>query len=402
MDDAENTMKKFNLNTLCLSFSLLTVALLSSNGARAETEPSWYFGASAGPTKSSIDDARILQSLSNVGLDANIIDHNRDNGYKVFGGYHFNRFLALEGSYFDLGRFNFAASTTPPGTLNGEIRLRGFGLDAVLNAPLTEQFSVFAKVGANYAQARDRFSASGAVTVPNSAPRKTEFNPKLGIGMHYALTDALALRGEFERYRINDAVGNRGDVDLLTVGLVYSWGRTQAPVSKTQPILVTQVAVMPLVVVVEPPAPLTQPAPTPIPKAVVPIVPIVPTKVTLSADSLFAFDKSTLSPDGKKELDDFFTKLKTLSYEFMTVTGHTDRLGEHVYNMRLSERRAQAVGAYLMNVLGVPADKLLVRGQNGADPVTQPGDCVGTQVTKQLIACLQPDRRVDLEVTGTR
>jgi OOP family OmpA-OmpF porin len=45
---------------------------------------------------------------------------------------------------------------------------------------------------------------------------------------------------------------------------------------------------------------------------------------------------------------------------------------------------------------------VLARGQNGANPVTKPGDCVGTKPTKVLIACLQPDRRVDLEVNGTR
>jgi OOP family OmpA-OmpF porin len=129
---------------------------------------------------------------------------------------------------------------------------------------------------------------------------------------------------------------------------------------------------------------------------------IVPTKVSLSADSLFAFDKSTVSPDGKQQLDAFAAKLKGLDYEFVTVTGHTDRLGEHVYNVKLSERRALVVGAYLTDVAGIPADKVLARGQNGSDPVTQPGDCVGTKVTNVLIACLQPDRRVDLDVTGTR
>jgi OOP family OmpA-OmpF porin len=116
---------------------------------------------------------------------------------------------------------------------------------------------------------------------------------------------------------------------------------------------------------------------------------------------LFGFDKSTISADGRQQLDAFATQLKTLHYEFVTVTGHTDRLGNHVYNVRLSERRAQVVGAYLSEVAGISADKLLVRGQNGANPVTQPGACAGTKATKALIACLQPDRRVDLEVTGT-
>jgi OOP family OmpA-OmpF porin len=363
-------------------------------------------GASVGPTHTRVDDARILQNLGNIGLgSAGITDNNRDDGYKLFGGFQFNRNFALEGSYFDLGRYGFTASTTPPGRLNGEIRLRGIGLDAVLSAPLTEKLRVFAKVGVNYAEARDNFSGSGAVTVLDGSPSKTELNPKIGIGMQYALTDALSVRAELERYRVNDAVGNRGDVDHLSIGLVYSWGfaKPPVPVPVPAPDPVPVVEVLPVVVVlVEPappnPPPPPPPAPAPEPKAVV----IVPTKVTLSADSLFAFDKSTVSPDGKQQLDAFAVKLKTLDYEFVTVTGHTDRLGEHVYNVHLSERRAQVVGAYLIDVAGIPADKVLARGQNGSNPITQPGDCVGTKVTNVLIACLQPDRRVDLEVTGTR
>jgi len=42
------------------------------------------------------------------------------------------------------------------------------------------------------------------------------------------------------------------------------------------------------------------------------------------------------------------------------------------------------------------------QGRHGADPVTKPGECVGTKVTQALITCLQPDRRVDIEVTGQR
>jgi OOP family OmpA-OmpF porin len=109
-----------------------------------------------------------------------------------------------------------------------------------------------------------------------------------------------------------------------------------------------------------------------------------------------------VSPDGKQQLDKFAENLKTLNYEFVTVTGHTDRIGEHRYNMKLSTRRADVVAAYLIQVGGIPESKVLARGQNGSDPVTKPDDCIGTKATKALIACLQPDRRVDLDVTGTR
>jgi OOP family OmpA-OmpF porin len=398
-------MKSNSSKAHCLQLSLLTLALLATPWARADENTSWYMGASAGPTQARIDDARILQNLGAIGLgNASISDSNRDNGYKVFGGYQFNRNFALEGSYFDLGKFGFTATTTPAGTLSGDIRLRGFGLDAVLSAPLTEKLRVFAKVGVNYAEARDNFSSTGAVTVLDPNPSKSELNPKIGIGVQYALTEALSVRAELERYHVNDAVGGRGDVDHLSIGLVYSWGfaKPHVPVPAPEPMPVVEV--LPVVVVlVEPPPPPPPPPPAPPPPAPAPkAVVVVPTKVSLSADSLFAFDKSVVSPDGKQQLDAFAAKLKGLDYEFVTVTGHTDRLGEHVYNVHLSERRAQVVGAYLTDVAGIPADKVLARGQNGSNPVTQPGDCVGTKVTNVLIACLQPDRRVDLEVTGTR
>jgi OOP family OmpA-OmpF porin len=84
------------------------------------------------------------------------------------------------------------------------------------------------------------------------------------------------------------------------------------------------------------------------------------------------------------------------------VTGHTDRIGTQAYNQKLSERRAEAVNSYLVETAGVAGNKISAKGVNGSDPVTKPGDCKGTKVTQALIACLQPDRRVDIEVTGKR
>ena len=84
------------------------------------------------------------------------------------------------------------------------------------------------------------------------------------------------------------------------------------------------------------------------------------------------------------------------------VTGHTDRIGTHAYNLKLSTRRAEAVKTYLVESAGIPVGKIAVKGVDGADPVTKPGDCVGKKATPKLIACLQPDRRVEIEVTGTR
>jgi OOP family OmpA-OmpF porin len=84
------------------------------------------------------------------------------------------------------------------------------------------------------------------------------------------------------------------------------------------------------------------------------------------------------------------------------VTGHTDRLGTAKYNTALSSRRAAAVSDYLVQSGGVPARKIAVHGAGEANPVTQAADCRGTAQTTALIACLAPDRRVEVEIQGTR
>jgi OOP family OmpA-OmpF porin len=112
---------------------LVAFALIASAPASAQ-DPGWYLGAGIGRSRAKIDDAQIISGLEGAGIaTTGIDDQNRDTGWKVFTGYQFNRYFALEGGYFDLGRFGFNATTRPPGTLNGEITLRGLNLDAVGN-----------------------------------------------------------------------------------------------------------------------------------------------------------------------------------------------------------------------------------------------------------------------------
>jgi OOP family OmpA-OmpF porin len=373
----------------CGKLTLLALAISVGSLAMAD-DAGWYVGANVGASRATIDDARITSGLLGSGLTAaSIADDNRSNGYKLFGGYRLNRNIAVEGGYFDLGDFGFKATTVPAGTLNGNIKFRGLNLDLVGTLPITEKFSVFGRIGANYAQARDSFSATGMVNVLNSNPSKRETNLKVGLGVEYAFNDALSMRGELERYRINDAVGNKGDIDLLSVGLVYRFGaKAPTPVAR---------AAAPEPVYVAPPEPVAVLAPPPPPPP-----PVLLSKVTFSADSLFAFDKAILKPGGQQELDQFAAKLSGTNFDVITVTGHTDRIGSHAYNQKLSERRAETVKGYLVGHAGIAPDKIAAKGVDGSDPVTKPDECLGKKVSKALIACLQPDRRVDVEVTGTR
>ena len=123
-------------------------------------------------------------------------------------------------------------------------------------------------------------------------------------------------------------------------------------------------------------------------------------RVKLNADTLFDFDKAVLRPAGKDALDAFYAKTQDINPEVITAVGHADRFGSDSYNQSLSERRAMAVKTYLMGK-GIADNRVYTEGKGEMQPVTKAGECLGAKSAK-VIACLQPDRRVEIEVIGTR
>ena len=384
-----------NFTKTSIALALGSLAALAAPLAGAQEATGWYAGANVGRSAATIDDARITSGLANQGLGGIAISNDdRATGYKVFGGYQFNPWFGIEGGFVDLGNFGYRASTVPAGTLSGDMGVKGFNLDLVGTLPLGGGWSALGRVGATSMRASDSFAATGAVRTPyaDAHPSQRSNGFKAGVGVSYAFTPSLSVRLEAERYRLKDAVGNRGDVDLLSVGLVYRFGaapapRPQAVVAEAPAFVEAQPA--PVIVAPPPPPPPARPAPAPM-------------KVSLSADALFDFDQSAIKPAGRAELDKLAADLRATRYDTIQVTGHTDRLGSHAYNLKLSTRRAEAVAAYLAQSAGIAPGRIAARGVDGADPVTAPGACKGTKPTPALIACLQPDRRVEVEVNGER
>ncbi len=144
------------------------------------------------------------------------------------------------------------------------------------------------------------------------------------------------------------------------------------------------------VAAVTPPPPPPAPAPAPAPQV---------QKITLASKALFDFDKAVLKPEGKAAIDsEIIAKLSSVQkLELVLVTGHTDRIGTQQYNQKLSERRADAVRDYLVNK-GVPRDRIETLGMGKTQPV--PGVVCNEKALKALIACLAPNRRVEVEVKG--
>lgn len=124
------------------------------------------------------------------------------------------------------------------------------------------------------------------------------------------------------------------------------------------------------------------------------------TKETIAADALFDFNKSTLRPEGKAKLDDVVAKSQQLVLEVVIAVGHADRIGSAAYNQKLSEKRAASVKDYLVSK-GIPANRIYTEGKGSKQPVTKPDQCKGAKSPK-VIACLQPDRRVEIEIIGTK
>ncbi len=184
-----------------------------------------YMGLGVGQSQASIDSARIQAHLLGQGLSTTQIRHDgHDTGHKAYLGVPIHPNWAIEAGYFDLGRFGFTTTTTPAASLRGSARIQGLNLDLVGTLPMNARWSLMGRVGVAYAHTQDRFTTTGAVTVTDPSPSQRQANIKYGLGTQYAVTPALSLRLEAERYRINDAVGRRGDVDMVTLGLVYRWG----------------------------------------------------------------------------------------------------------------------------------------------------------------------------------
>jgi OOP family OmpA-OmpF porin len=155
-----------------------------------------------------------------------------------------------------------------------------------------------------------------------------------------------------------------------------------------------------------PPAPVATPTPAPKPPEPKPVAkpepPKKPAVTSVTATGLFEFNKATLTPDARAKLD---TEVVNRAKEFASIAlvhvdGHADRLGSAQYNQKLSEKRADAVRAYLVSK-GFDASKIETLGSGKTNQVKSCPDKTGGKADrKALIECLAPNRRVVVELKG--
>ncbi len=127
---------------------------------------------------------------------------------------------------------------------------------------------------------------------------------------------------------------------------------------------------------------------------------VVSKTFNLSSDVTFAFGKANLKPQAKATLDGIYGEIAQINNANVAVAGYTDRIGKDAPNVKLSQRRADSVANYLV-AKGVPAQSISAVGHGKANPVTG-STCDAVKGRKALIACLAPDRRVEIPVNGTK
>ena len=143
------------------------------------------------------------------------------------------------------------------------------------------------------------------------------------------------------------------------------------------------------------PAPRAEPAPAPVAKP----EPKKPAIVNLASTELFEFNQATLTPAARSQLDgEVLAKLRDIgSLRYIIVNGHADRIGSPQYNQKLSEKRADAVRAYIVSK-GADASKV---DTLGFGKTLQVKSCPDQKDRKALIEFLSPNRRVVVEIQGT-
>lgn len=360
-------MKSLKLATASGVLSLVALSAIGSSPAVAD-DSGWYVGTNIGQSRAKIDDPKITSGLLADGFaTTSITDDERHFGFKVFGGYQFNTHFALESGYFDLGKFGFTASTAPAGTLRGDIKLRGLNLDAVGILPFTQKFSGFGRLGLSYADARDTFTGTGAVNVIDPDRSKRAVNPHFGVGLEYDFSESFGMRAEAERYRINDAVGNKGDIDLVSVGVVYRFGgKTSAARASTPP-----------------------PLPAPAVLVVVP-VPAQLQQYCSILDIQFEINQDDIQRQEKEKLGVVGTFLNRYPDTTAVIEGHTDNVGTSGENLTLSRRRADSVVSYLEDSFHIAPLRLTAVGYGDTRPLADNGTEEGKRRNRRIdavIAC---------------
>lgn len=303
--------------------------------------------------------------------------------YGVFAGYQITNNLAVEAGYNDFGRVR--GNATFPGDVKDKRVVKhtahGTTLSLKGSFPIVAGLDAYARVGAALVRS-DYYFQPQVVKESRLKAHNLKTSLVLGGGLEYAITPSLAASVEYQWLgkagNLNKAAikaGYAADPDFkapdyspnigsVNAGLTYRFGQMATPVVAAPEVVTKNFA--------------------------------------FSSDVLFDFGKASLKPQAASALDAAHAEINTLglSEPAVQVSGYTDRIGSDAYNLKLSQARAETVANYIVSKGVNPANVTAV-GYGKANPVTG-NTCDAVKGRKALIACLAPDRRVELQVQGSK
>ena len=352
------------------AIALVVAGLAAASVAQAAPqENTFYAGVKAG--QASFHDGISKNSVIASKLGADYGYKRNSFTYGVFGGYQIlnrdNLGLAVELGYDDFGRAKGrqAGKTVAKHTNHGA-HLSFKGSYEVLNG-----LDVYGKAGVALVRSDYKFYDANGARERAEGRHSLRTSGLFAVGAEYAVLPELAVRLEYQwltrvgKYRTqqtnNSSVDYNPWIGSINAGVSYRFGQGAAPVVAPE---------------------------------------VVSKTFNLNSDVTFAFGKANLKPQAQAALDGIYGEIAQVHSAKVAVAGYTDRIGSDAFNVKLSQQRAESVANYFV-AKGVSADAISATGYGKANPVTG-ATCDQVKGRKALIACLAPDRRVEIAVNGTK
>lgn len=364
--------------------SLVALAVLAASTATtaAPQANTFYAGAKAGWANFR-DGLTQFDAKSNdgegyyYGINKNSVTYGVFGGYQILNQDNFGLATELGYDYYGRVRGNTSFDGGKTETRAAKHSAHGFNLSLKPSYEVLPNLDVYGKVGVTLIRndyfIQPKVEHNSRVKVHNLKPSLL-----LGAGVEYAILPELAARIEYQYVNkvgnLDKAINKAGrdwidssyspDLHSVSAGLSYRFGQGAEPVAA---------------------------APE-----------VVYKNFSFSSDVLFAFGKADLKSAAVQDLDAANNEISALGLANPTiqVNGYADRIGKQAANLKLSQRRAETVANYLVSKGQNPANVTAV-GYGSANPVTG-NTCDAVKGRKALIACLAPDRRVEVQVQGSK
>ena len=351
------------------AIALVVAGLAAASVAQAAPQENTFYAG-----------AKVGQASFHDGIKDNLGSYHRNSvTYGVFGGYQIlnrdNLGLAVELGYDDFGRVkgrSFGQTYFKHTNHGAHLSLKGsYNLGGLTSA--LDGLDVYGRAGVALVRSDYKFYDATGARIHPAGRHSLRTSGMFAAGVEYALPSLpeLALRLEYQwltrvgklrtEHGPNSSIDYNPWIGSINAGLSYRFGQGAAPVVAPE---------------------------------------VVSKTFNLSSDVTFAFGKANLKPQAKATLDGIYGEIAQINNANVAVAGYTDRIGKDAPNLKLSQRRADSVANYLV-AKGVPTQNISAVGHGKANPVTG-STCDAVKGRKALIACLAPDRRVEIAVNGTK